>query len=133
VSGCHGKTRSEGEEGVDDLEGEFSLQDCAGHKDDPQYVAESMLRAHMSYDLRRAGPLLCRSGATEMEPKIEDGASDEESGEQLTKKVLFYGLGTGESIASLSIFLAWLGVGFVLNDTLWRALHEPKSIPILFR
>jgi hypothetical protein len=51
----------------------------------------------MSYDLRRAGPLLCRSGATEMEPKIEDGASDEESGEQLTKKVLFYGLGTGES------------------------------------
>jgi hypothetical protein len=32
-----------------------------------------------------------------MEPKIEDGASDEESGEQLTKKVLFYGLGTGES------------------------------------
>jgi cellulose synthase A len=58
VSGCHGKTRSEGEEGVDDLEGEFSLQDCAGHKDDPQYVAESMLRAHMSYDLRRAGPLL---------------------------------------------------------------------------
>ena len=38
----------EEEDGVDDLEGEFGLQ-ADGREDDPQYVAESMLRAQMSY------------------------------------------------------------------------------------
>jgi hypothetical protein len=45
-----GVAGDEEEDGVDDLEGEFGLQDGgAGHDDDPQYVAESMLRAQMSY------------------------------------------------------------------------------------
>ena len=48
--GCSRVAGDEEEDGVDDLEGEFGLQDgSAGHDDDPQYVAESMLRAQMSY------------------------------------------------------------------------------------
>ena len=44
--GCSRVAGDEEEDGVDDLEGEFGLQDgSAGHDDDPQYVAESMLRA----------------------------------------------------------------------------------------
>ena len=43
-------TGDEEEDGVEDLEGEFGLQDGdAGHDDDPLYVAESMLRSQMSY------------------------------------------------------------------------------------
>jgi cellulose synthase A len=49
LKGCPRVAGDEEEDGVDDLEGEFGLQDGAGHEDDPQYVAESMLRAQMSY------------------------------------------------------------------------------------
>ena len=49
--GCSHVAGDEQEDGVDDLEGEFGLQDGgAGHDDDPQYVAKSMLRVQMSYD-----------------------------------------------------------------------------------
>jgi len=48
--GCSRVAGDEEEDDVDDLEGEFGLQDGdAGHDDDPQYVAKSMLRAEMSY------------------------------------------------------------------------------------
>jgi cellulose synthase A len=52
LKGCPRVAGDEEEDGVDDLEGEFGLQDgggAGGHDDDPQYVAESMLRAQMSY------------------------------------------------------------------------------------
>ncbi|OEL33836.1 hypothetical protein BAE44_0005141 [Dichanthelium oligosanthes] len=51
LKGCPRVAGDEEEDGVDDLEGEFGLQDggAAGRDDDPQYVAESMLRAQMSY------------------------------------------------------------------------------------
>jgi cellulose synthase A len=49
LKGCPRVAGDEEEDGVDDLEGEFGLQDGAAHEDDPQYVAESMLRAQMSY------------------------------------------------------------------------------------
>ena len=43
-------TGDEEEDGVEDLEGEFGLQDgSAGHDDDLLSVAESMLRSQMSY------------------------------------------------------------------------------------
>jgi len=44
--GCSCVADDEEEDGVDDLEGEFGLHDGGtGHDDNPQYVAESMLRA----------------------------------------------------------------------------------------
>jgi hypothetical protein len=46
VAGCARVPGDEEEEGVDDLEDEFNWKDN-GH--DSQYVAESMLHAHMSY------------------------------------------------------------------------------------
>ena len=52
LKGCPRVAGDEEEDGVDDLEGEFGLQGGGGpggHEDDPQYVAESMLRAQMSY------------------------------------------------------------------------------------
>jgi len=49
--GCSRVAGDEEEDDVDDLEGEFGLQDGGtGHDDDPQYVTESMLWAQMSYD-----------------------------------------------------------------------------------
>ncbi|KAG8100176.1 hypothetical protein GUJ93_ZPchr0013g35695 [Zizania palustris] len=48
LKGCPRVAGDEEEDGVDDLEGEFGLQGD-GREDDPQYVAESMLRASMSY------------------------------------------------------------------------------------
>ena len=46
TAGCPRVAGDEEEDGVDDLEGEFGLD---GREDDPQYIAESMLRANMSY------------------------------------------------------------------------------------
>jgi cellulose synthase A len=46
LKGCPRVAGDEEEDGVDDLEGEFGLD---GREDDPQYIAESMLRANMSY------------------------------------------------------------------------------------
>jgi hypothetical protein len=45
VAGCARVPGDEEEDGIDDLENEFSW----AHRHDSQYVAESMLRAHMSY------------------------------------------------------------------------------------
>jgi cellulose synthase A len=52
LKGCPRVAGDEEEDGVDDLEGEFGLHGAGGaggDDDDPQHVAESMLRAHMSY------------------------------------------------------------------------------------
>uniref|UniRef100_A0A0D9WXC4 Cellulose synthase n=1 Tax=Leersia perrieri TaxID=77586 RepID=A0A0D9WXC4_9ORYZ len=46
LKGCPRVAGDEEEDGVDDLEGEFGLD---GREDDAQYIAESMLRANMSY------------------------------------------------------------------------------------
>ncbi|KAG8042902.1 hypothetical protein GUJ93_ZPchr0269g2882 [Zizania palustris] len=48
LKGCPRVAGDEEEDGVDDLEGEFGLHGD-GREDDPQYVAESMLRASMTY------------------------------------------------------------------------------------
>jgi len=56
LKGCPRVAGDEDEDGVDDLEGEFGLHgQGAGGDDDPGYVAESMLRAQMSYGRGGAG------------------------------------------------------------------------------